>query len=82
MILQEAPSVLVAGGAGWGPPAKLYHRLVWQVEVGYFGAVAMKPVEIVFEIPSVAGQLQEPTLVRCVLGIVREVIIILVDGPK
>ncbi len=78
MILQETPRVVVVGGAGWGPPVKLYYRRVWQVEVGYLGAIAIKPVEVVLEILVVAEQLQEPTLVCCRLGVNKEVIVMLV----
>ncbi len=55
--------VVVVGGVSWGPLAKLYSRPAWQVEVGYLGVVAIKPVEGVLEILLVAGQLQKLILV-------------------
>ncbi len=78
MILQETPGVGVVGGVGWGPAAKLCYRLGWQVEVGYFGAGASTFVEVVVEIFIVAGQLSEPTLVRCMWRTFKEVIVMLV----
>ena len=78
MLLQEAPSVVVVGGVGSGPSAKLYYLLGWHAEVGYLGSGAMKPVEVVLEIVLVARQLQEPTRACCFLGISKDVIVMLV----
>ncbi len=80
MIVQESAGVVVVGGAGWGPPAKLYYRPGWHVEVGNLGAVAIKPVEVVVEILLEAGQLQERTLVLCLLRVFNEFIVLLVPG--
>ncbi len=54
VILQEAPGVVVVDGAGWRPHAKLDHCHGWQVEVGYFGVVAMNPNKVIYEIFRVA----------------------------
>jgi hypothetical protein len=50
------------------------------VEVGYLGAVAIQPVKIIFGIFLVMGQLHELTLVRCILGVLKEIIVMLVNG--
>ncbi len=72
MIFQESAGVVVVGGAGWGPLPKLYYCPAWQVEVGCFGAVVIKPVEVVFEILLVAGQLQKRILVRSRLCAIKK----------
>ncbi len=64
-------------GAGCGPPAKLYYRPGWQVDVGYLGAVAIKTVEVVLEILLVATQLEGTALARRLLGVFKEVIVML-----
>ncbi len=47
VTLQETPGLVVVGGAGWGAPAKPYCSPARQVDVGYFGAVTIKPSEVV-----------------------------------
>ncbi len=64
----------------WGPRTKLYHCPAWYVEVGHFGALVIKPVEIVLEILLESGQLHKLALVRCVLCTFKEVIAMLVHG--
>jgi hypothetical protein len=78
VILQKLSGVVVVGGAGWGPLAKLYYRPTRQVEVGYLGAVAIKPIEVITEILLEAGQLHKLALVRRLLRTFKEVIVIMV----
>jgi hypothetical protein len=71
-ILQGSVGVVLVGGAGWEPLAKLYRCVAWQVEVGLLGAVAVKPVEVVFEFLLVAGQLQKLVLVSSLLHTMKQ----------
>ncbi len=80
VIFQEALGVVVVGGAGLGPLAKLYNCPARQIEVGYLGAVAIKPVEVILEILLVAGYFQRPTLFCCLLGVLKEFVVMLVHG--
>ncbi len=80
MIFQDAPGVVVVGGAGWGSLAEFYQCPARQVEVGYLGLVVIEPVEVVLEILPVVWQLQDPTLVCCLLGVFKEVIVMLARG--
>ncbi len=50
VILREALGVVVVGGVAWGPRAKLDNSPGWQFDVGYFGGVAIKPIEVINEI--------------------------------
>ncbi len=66
------------GGAGWGPLAKIFYCPAWQVEVGYFGSVPIKSIEVVLEILLGGGQLHKLALVSCFLRILEAVIVVLV----
>ena len=70
--------VVVVGGAGWGPPTYLDYGSVWQVEVGNSGVVAIEPVKVILEVLLEAGELEELALVACLLGVLKEFIVMLV----